>query len=99
MAAIRFGFVEPLTSEFTQIFSIGSVAAGIGFLNGGTFDVGQMFSVIFDDGITNDVAVTLSFGTDVSAVPLPATGLLLAPFLLAGGIAGWRRRKSARTAA
>jgi hypothetical protein len=97
---IRFGFVEPLTGLFTTIQSIGTVAAGVGFLDGMTFAVGSVFSVIFDDGITNDVAVTLSFGTEtVSPVPLPATGLLLAPFLLAGGIAGWRRRRAAQAAA
>lgn len=99
VADIRFGFMEPLTGLFTTIQSIGSVAAGVGFLNGSVFAAGEMFAVIFSDGITNDVSVTLSFGTEVSAVPLPATGLLLAPFLFAGGVAGWRRRKAANKAA
>ncbi|MFN3972079.1 MAG: hypothetical protein ACK4GO_03090 [Gemmobacter sp.] len=96
---IRFGFMQPVTGMFTTIQSIGSVAAGFGFMEGASFSAGDMFAVIFQDGITNDVSLTLSFGTEVSAVPLPATGLLLAPFLLAGGIAGWRRRKSAQVAA
>lgn len=97
---IRFGFVEPVTNQFTTVSSVGGAAAGFGFLDGMTFDTGSMFSVIFEDGITDDVAVTVSFGTEsISPIPLPATGLLLAPFLLAGGIIGLRRRKAALPAA
>ena len=96
--SIRFGFMEPLTGKFTFVQSIGSIAAGLGFLDGKSFEAGSVFKIIFKDGITNDVGLTLSFNT-VAAVPLPATGLLLAPFLLVGGLAGWRRRKAALAAA
>lgn len=91
---VRFGMVEPLTGLFTTIESIGSVSAGISFIAGMKFDIGSIFSVIFEDGITNDVAVTLSFATEsVSPIPLPAAGFLLAPILLLGGVIGARRRK------
>lgn len=91
---IRFGLIQPVTGEFTLIEAVGDVASGLGFIEGMAFDAGDMFSVFFSDGIENDVAVTVSFGSEaLSPVPLPAGGLLMVPFLLAGGIAAWRRRK------
>jgi hypothetical protein len=98
LAAVTFGMFQPTTGTYLMIETIGNVAAGLGFIDGASFLAGDMFSIFFDDGVDNDVAVTLSFGTQVAAIPLPATGLLLAPFLLAGGVAGLRRRKAARAA-
>lgn len=94
---IRFGLVDPASQAFTTVSSVGNSAAGFGFLPGMTYAMGDVFSVFFTDGITNDVGLTLSFDTaPVAAVPLPAAGLLLGPVLLAGAAAALRRRKSAR---
>lgn len=98
VADIRFGFAIPVNGMFTTIITSGTSAAGLGFLPGASFVIGDVFSIFFEDGITDEVGVTVSFRTDVAAVPLPATALLLGPFLLAGGIAGARRRKIARKA-
>lgn len=94
---IRFGLTEPTSNAFTTVSSVGSSAAGFGFLPGMTYAMGDVFSVFFTDGITNDVGLTLSFDTTaVAPIPLPAAGLLLGPVLLAGAAAALRRRKSAR---
>lgn len=96
---IRFGLTEPASSFFTTVSSVGVTAAGFGFLPGMSYAMGDVFSVFFTDGITNDVGLTLSFDTmPVAPIPLPAAGLLLGPVLLAGAAAALRRRKSARTA-
>ena len=99
VADIRFGFAMPLDGVFTTIIASGTSAAGLGFLPGASFMMGDVFSIFFEDGITDEVGVSVSFRTDVAAVPLPATALLLGPFLLGGGFAAARRRKLARTAA
>ena len=99
VADIKFGLVMPLTGAFTTIITSGTSAAGLGFLPGASFMMGDMFSIFFEDGVTNAVGVTVSFRTELAAVPLPATALLLGPFLLAGAGAVIRRRKMGRNAA
>lgn len=95
LLAITFGRFNPPTQGFSEIQNIGSVSAGLGFLDGETFQSGDAFSIFVEDGIDNDVAVTVSFEADsISPIPLPASGLLMLPFLLGGAYAGWRRRKS-----
>lgn len=94
---IRFGFSLPATNLFSVVQSMGTTAAGFGFLPGGSFSAGDTFSIFFVDGIVNDVGLTLSFLTEAPApVPLPAAGLMLAPVLIAGGVAAVRRRKAAK---
>lgn len=92
IADVTFGFSLPATNNFTTTGSFGNVAFGGGFLTGGVYKPGTSFSIFFQDGIVNDVGLTLSFAT--TAVPLPAAGLLLAPVLVAGGVAAARRRKA-----
>ncbi len=93
---IKFGMIEPLTGFFTQIDSEGTSAGAFGFLDGATFMAGQIFSIYLEDGITLPVPVTMSFET--TAVPLPAAGLLMAPFVVAAGLVSRRRRKAAAKA-
>jgi hypothetical protein len=89
---IMYGFALPATDSFSTVMSNNNTAFGGGFLPGGTFKAGTSFSIFFQDGIINDVALGLSFKT--TPVPLPAAGMLLAPVLVAGGIAAARRRKA-----
>ncbi|MCW1917505.1 hypothetical protein NX862_01935 [Rhodobacter sp. KR11] len=91
---IRFGLTLPPTGFFNPVSSDGTAAAGIGFLTGGTFLMGSVFSIYFQDGISDDVGITLSFRTDPVAVPLPAAGLLLAPMMGLAGVVARRRRKA-----
>ena len=100
LRAIMFGLTTSPRQEFSDVQNIENVSAALGFLDGGSFLAGDMFSICFGDGIDNDVGVTVSFGTDVlSPVPLPASGLLTLPLLLGGAYAGWRRRRSHPAAA
>lgn len=95
---IAFGMMQPVTQHFSSVSAVGQAAAGFGFLTGGTFAMGDVFSVFFQDGITDDVGLTLSFETvAVAPVPLPAAGMMLAPVLLVGGAAALRRRKATRS--
>jgi hypothetical protein len=102
IADVTFGFTSSPSNKFTTIGSSGNVAFGGGFLlpsdsaspSDSFFDVCKncVFFIHFEDGITNDVGLALSFAT--APIPLPAAGMLLAPVLVAGGIAAARRRKA-----
>jgi hypothetical protein len=91
---IRFGLSNPPAEIFSSVDSVGETAAGFGFIDGGIWNKGSVFSIFFSDGIDNDVGLTLSFET--SPIPLPAAGLLLGPVVLAAGAAALRRRKAHR---
>jgi len=97
---VRFGLSLPASGLFSTVSSVGDAAAGFGFITGMAYVMDDVFSVFFEDGITEEVGLTLSFDTTaVAAVPLPAAGLLLAPVLLAGAASAFRRRKAAIAAA
>ncbi|MFN3642384.1 MAG: hypothetical protein ACK4TB_05590 [Gemmobacter sp.] len=96
---IRYGFEQPAMNPFSLIQLDGTAAAALGFLSGGTWLAGSMFSIFFEDGIDDDVGLSLSFRTNVPAIPLPAGIVLLAPLLLAGGMIGLRRRRAGLPAA
>lgn len=96
LETITFGFSQPTSDGFDVIQVQGNAAAGIGFLEGRTWRAGDMFSIFVEDGIRNDVGITLSFATEsIAPIPLPATALMLAPVLLGGGLVAMRRRKTA----
>lgn len=93
---IKFGMIHPLAGAFSIFGSENNVAGAFGFLDGASFAAGQIFSIYMEDGINHPVPVTLSFET--TAVPLPAAGLLMAPFVVAAGLVSRRRRKAAAKA-
>ncbi len=93
LSDVRFGFALPADGKFTVI-TAGTIAAGFGFLEGGSFMAGDTFMIYFTDGVKNKVGTTLSFDTtSPAAVPLPAAGGLLV--LAIGAVAAARRKKSA----
>jgi hypothetical protein len=97
--AIRFGFLGSVTGAFDPVTVTQDVASGVGVIPGRTFEAGEEFSIFVEDGILLPVGVTLAFNTAaVSAIPLPATALLLLPFLVAGGVMGRRRNAAKRLA-
>jgi hypothetical protein len=99
VGSIRFGFSQPATGAINPITVTDDVASGVGVLPGDTYAAGETFSIFVEDGIRNPVGVTLAFNTAaVSAIPLPATALLLLPFLVAGGVLGRRRNAAKRLA-
>ncbi len=92
---IRFGFTSPATSGFTTITAVGTSAFGGGFLPALVLSAGDVFSVFFEDGITNAVTIGLSFEASApSAIPLPATGALLGGVMGLFGAFAMRRRKT-----
>lgn len=93
LAAARFGYTSPATSMFTDITTDGTSTFGGGFLPGLTLLAGEMFSVFFDDGIDESIAVTLSFQTAPAPIPVPASGVLLGGVLLAIGAFAKRGRQ------
>lgn len=97
LANLLFGLSMPPQEGFDTFITLpGDNSAGFGSIPGATFFGGDTFTVFFSETFNRSVGVTFSFSTQAAVVPLPATGLLLAPFLAAGGFAGWRRRKAAR---
>ncbi len=92
LEAVSFGFVTPTTEAFSTFLANGTVAFAGGFLPGAGFAAGDMFSVFFSDGIDHPVSLTLSFSTQsISAVPLPASALMLGSALMAA-FARFRRK-------
>lgn len=93
LSAVTFGFDLPTSDTFDTVLSMGSVAFAGDFLPGGTYDAGSSVSIFFEDGVTFDVGLTVSFTTAaaVPSVPLPASGALLGLGLL-GAFAMSRRK-------
>lgn len=91
---IRFGFTSPATNGFTTITTVGTSSFGGGFLPALVLSAGDVFSVFFEDGITNAVSIGLSFESSApSAVPLPATGALFGGLMALFGLIAMRKRK------
>lgn len=94
---VTFGFLGNVTNMLTVV-GAGEARSGFGELAGGNFVVGDIITIVVDDGIKDDVGLTLSFQTGpegLPPVPLPAAGLLLGSVLLAGGAAAARKKKKA----
>jgi hypothetical protein len=100
IADMRYGFEESPTGIFAPILMEGTSARGLGSLGSRTLLADTYFSVFVTDGVRRTVSLGLSFGTTaaVSAIPLPATALLLLPLLVAGGALGRRRNAAKRLA-
>ncbi|WP_116134640.1 hypothetical protein [Tropicimonas sp. IMCC34043] len=97
---IRFGFSLPGTDKFTTSMVSGASSFGGAFLPGRSLTAGDVFSVFFDDGITNPVAVTLSFqpAAAPAPIPVPASAVLLGSTILGfGAFASRKRRKQRRS--
>lgn len=78
---VRFGLTSPPTEMLSEAPLTGKLRGGFGCLDGSTWDRKSGCSFFFGDGIDPDAGLTLSFET--SPIPLPASGLLLGPVLLA----------------
>lgn len=93
LTASRFGYTSPATLMFTDITTVGTSTFGGGFLAGLKLVTGDVFSVFFEDGVSEPISVTLSFVTTPAAIPVPASGVLMGGVLLALGAIARRGRK------
>lgn len=96
LANVQFGFFGNVSNSLTVV-GAGEARSGFGNLAGGNFVIGDIITIVVDDGVKDDVGVTLSFQTGPAGapVPLPAAGLLLGSIMLAGGAAAARKKKKA----
>lgn len=99
LANVDFGFLGNVTNKLIENpGGVGNARSGFGTLAGGNFSDGDIFTIVFDDGVKDSVGLTVSFQTGPSGVPnvpLPAAGLLLGSVMLAGGAAAARKKKKA----
>ena len=96
LGEVRYGFTNPGSESFTGTISSGTVAGVTNFFDGGAYSAGSEFSIFFNDGIRENVGLTVTFDTvEISSVPVPAAGFLLGAALLGGGFAARRKRKAA----
>jgi len=63
---------------------------------GTTYSAGDIFTITLLEGVDTPISYTVSFATQIAAVPVPAAGLLLLTAL--GGAAAMRRRKTSAAA-
>lgn len=95
IAEITFDYNGVTGDMFDTIIGTGTAAA-LSIIPGfGPFAAGDTFSFVFNDGIDDNVSLTLSFSTVAEAVgviPLPAGGMLLLTGL--GALLVWRRRSA-----